>query len=205
MRKSLFFMLAAIAVMSVSCGTARKTAEAEKAKIAEWKSEGYSLTGSMSTFTLQQALSSHNIKILSDNQRYIPVMGTSEGSRVTELSVSSWVAQNDAAIRYAQAAGSIVSGGIARKFSNLSEQGSKLVGAYTQKVSEYIIPLMKESFSLCRLNGSYYEVISYFIIDEETAVTARERALRESIKETDLEFELASEIDNWVKEFVKVD
>lgn len=204
MKKSLLIILAASALVVMSCGTARKASEAEDAKIAEWQSEGYKLTGSMSTFSIKQVLNVHNTKILSDSQRYIPLMGTSEGSGVTELSVSSWVAQNDASIRYAQAAGSIVSGGIARKFSNLSGQGSKLVGAYTQKVSEYIIPLMKESFSLCRLNGSQYEVISYFIIDEEAAVTARERALRESIKETGLELELASEIDNWVKEFVKV-
>lgn len=173
--------------------------------VTEWKREGFKMTGAMSTFSMRQALDYHNSKILSDRDRFVAVMGTSEGAGMKDLTSASLVAQNDAAIRYAQAAGSVISGGIGREFANFSEQGAKLMGAYTQKVSEYIMPLMKESFAIFKVDGEYYHVRTYYIIDEVSALKAREEAMDKALKETATEQVFGSSVNTWVKEFVKTE
>ena len=167
-------------------------------KVKEWKSQGYQLTGAYSTFTMKSVLDKHNQKAI-DTERYQALQGNGLGS---EISDSRMYAMNDAAIGYATAAGSVVSGGISRQFSNMGELGNKLLGAYTQKVADFITPHMKESFSLYRKSGNKIEVMTYFLIDQEKAYNARKSAMDAALKETATEQVFGNAVDVWVKEFV---
>lgn len=173
-----------------------------KVKVKEWKAEGYSLTGSMSTFTMYDLLERHNNLINSDPTRYVPVFGTGIG---IELSEARDYALNNAAITYASAAGSVVSGGLARQYSNFGEQGMKLMGAYTQKVPEYILPLMRESLSVYKIENGKYNVQSYYVVDEIKAAEARSKAMDKALKETATEQIFGTSVDEWVKQFVAPD
>lgn len=215
-----FFVFMAVSVTAVlftSCGSSKRSQQiyyqpqqhlyqdTEEDRVSEWKKEGYKLTGAMSTFTMRQALDAHNNKVLSDRERYVPIMGTSEGMRLRDLTSASLAAQNDAALRYAQAAESVIAGGLAREFSNLSAAGSKLMAAYTQKVAKYIVPMMRESFAIYKVDNEYYTVNVYYIIDEVSAANARTKAIDEALKETATEQVFGTAVNEWVKEFVKTE
>ena len=167
-------------------------------KVQEWKSQGYQLTGAYSTFTMKSLLVKHNEKAM-DTERYQPLQGNGMG---VEVSDARMYAQNDAAINYATAAGSVISGGLSRQFSNLGDTGVKLVGAYTQKVAQFMAPYMKESFCLYRKNGNKIEVVSYYLIDQENAYQVRKNAMNHALKETATEQIIGQSIDEYVKQFV---
>lgn len=173
-----------------------------EAKVAEWESQGYTLTGAMSTFTMYDLLERHNNKLLSDEGRYVSVFGHG-GDDNGELSVARMYALNDACTNYATAAGSVVSGGIGRQFSTFGEQGLKLMGAYTQKVAKYITPFMKESVAVKRTTqNNRLEVEVFYLIDEQRASTVRKQAMDEALRETATEQIFGTAVDEWVKEFV---
>ena len=167
-------------------------------KVQEWKSQGYQLTGAYSTFTMKSLLVNHNKKAM-DTERYQPIQGNGTGIEVSDARM---YAQNDAAINYATAAGSVISGGLSRQFSNLGDTGVKLVGAYTQKVAQFMAPYMKESFCLYRKNGNKIEVVSYYLIDQENAYQVRKNAMNHALKETATEQIIGQSIDEYVKQFV---
>ena len=167
-------------------------------KVQEWKAAGYQLTGAYSTFTMKSLLVKHNEKAM-DTERYQPLQGNGMG---VEVSDARMYAQNDAAINYATAAGSVISGGLSRQFSNLGDTGIKLVGAYTQKVAQFMAPYMKESFCLYRKNGNKIEVVSYYLIDQENAYQVRKNAMNHALKETATEQIIGQSIDEYVKQFV---
>lgn len=167
-------------------------------KVQEWKSQGYQLTGAYSTFTMKSLLEKHNEKAM-DTERYQPLQGNGMG---VEVSDARMYAQNDAAINYATAAGSVISGGLSRQFSNIGDTGNKIVGAYTQKVAQFMAPYMKESFCLYRKNGNKIEVVSYYLIDQENAYQVRKNALNHALRETATEQIIGQSIDDYVKQFV---
>lgn len=167
-------------------------------KVKEWKEQGYQLTGAYSTFTMKSVLEMHNQKAM-DVERYQALQGNALGNEVSD---SRMFALNDAATNYATAAGSIVSGGIARQFSNTGEIGVKLVAAYTQKVAEFLTPHMRESFSLYRKNGNKIELMTYFLVDQENAYKARKNAMDAALKETATEQVFGTAVNEWVKEFI---
>lgn len=199
--------IAAIAIGFASCGTNKSvitTAVAQRGsdgKVREWQSQGFSLTGAYSTLTMADALDRHNNIILSDMDRFIPVFGTGTDPQ-GELSTARLYALNDAAISYATAAGSAVSGAINRAFSNFTEQGTKLQGAYTQKVAEYITPHLKESVSVKRNSNRGIEVEVFYIIDELNAAKIRKDAMNKALQETATEQLFGNAVDEWVKAIV---
>ncbi len=156
-------------------------------KIQEWKAQGYQLTGAYSTFTMKSVLENHNQKAM-DTDKYEPLQGNGMGSEVSD---SRMFAMNDAAIQYAVAAGSTIEGGITRQFGSMSEIGNKIVGAFVQKVPEFMIPHMKESFCLYRKNGNKIEVIAYYLIDQTKAYQARKNAMDAVLKEVQAEDAIA--------------
>ena len=172
-----------------------------EAKVAEWESQGYTLSGAMSTFTMYDLLERHNNKLLSDEVRYASAFGTGTDED-GELSVARIYALNDACTNYATAAGSVVSGGISRQFSNFGEQGLKLMGAYTQKVAKYVTPYMKESVAVKRTTQKGLEVEVFYLIDEQHASMVRKQAMDEALRETATEQIFGTAVDEWVKEFV---
>lgn len=191
-----------------SCGSSKKVATtpvSDAVKVAQdLKAAGYQVTGGMSTFSMESLLQRHNDIVLSDMDRYIPVEGSSEGAGLGDLSSAKLVALNDAALQYATKAGSSVEGGIETAFDNLGpETRRKLVGAYTQKVREMILPSMKESLSVYRIVSKEYQVRTFCIIDEQQAVVSREKAMQESLKDLALDDIAAGVINDLVKKIVK--
>ncbi|MBO7267069.1 MAG: hypothetical protein J6V12_04835 [Bacteroidaceae bacterium] len=230
MKTKMFLFVATIAMIMTSCGSSKKSqndqmmmmmmqmmqqqqnqggqqqqqqqpaqaASEIDEKVAEWKAQGYQLTGAYSTFTMKSLLEKHNQKAI-DTERYVALQGTGIGSEVSD---SRMYAMNDAAINYATAAGSVVSGGITRQFSNMGTLGNKLMGAYTQKVAEFVTPYLRESFTLYRKQGTKTEVVVYYIIDQENAYAVRKNAMDEALRETATEQVFGAAVDEWVKEFV---
>jgi hypothetical protein len=207
--KTIAMAVAAIVagVAITACGGAKQVAQAPspksgaEAKAKEWQAEGFKTTGAYSTFTMFDLLTSHNNKVLSDQERYVPLQGTATAG---DLSTAKAFAQNDAALQYSTLAGSEVSGGIAREFSTISnDQKAKIMGAYTQKVAKFIVPYMKESLSVYKIENNKTVVEAYFIIDEQNARNVRKQSIDEALKETAMEQVFGSAVDDWVKKFVK--
>lgn len=172
-------------------------------KVKEWKEQGFQISGALSTFTMYDVLKMHNEKILSDTERYSSEFGASDGP---DKSTARLGALMDASINYATRAGSVVSGGMGRQFSNFGEMGNKLMGAYTQKVKEYVTPFLKESCAVCRpiiKNGkNLYEYEVFYILDEQKAKDVRKTAMDAALKETGTEQVFGTAVDEWVKKFV---
>jgi hypothetical protein len=209
MKKNYLTMAAMAALAGVAitgCGGSKKIEapspiSGAEAKMKEWQAEGFKTTGAYSTFTMYDLLTSHNSKVLSDPERYVPLQGTATAG---DLSTAKTFAQNDAAVQYSALAGSEVSGGMARQFSNISaDQKAKLEGAYTQKVAKFIVPYMKESLSVYKVESNKTVVEAYFIIDEQNARNVRKQSMDEALKETALEQVFGSAVDDWVKKFIK--
>lgn len=174
-------------------------------KVREWQNEGFKPSGSNSTFTMYDMLQMHNDKILSDPDRYISVFGTGQAK---DKASARYAALNNAATTYATQAGSVISGGMSRQFSDMSEDVTKLMGAYTQKVQQYIMPYLKESVAVFKTENDIqtgkpeilFEV--YYLLDEEKAMSVRKQAIDESLQETATEQVFGTAVDEWVKTFV---
>lgn len=218
MKTNIILTAVAVLPLLVSCGASRQSVQqtqpdetaisGTEAKVKEWQSKGFSVTGAMSTFTMYDLLEMHNKKILADPDNIVPAFGTGIGA---DKATAQYAALNNAATMYATKAGSVVSGGMSNQFSTFGEQGNKLMGAYTQKVQEYIMPIMRESLSVSRIitenvpQKGRYEVESYYIIDESKAAEARRNAMKEALEETATEQIFGDAVDAWVKEFVRPD
>lgn len=183
----------------------RKALSGSEAKVNEWTSKGFSVSGAMGTFTMYDLLEMHNKKVIENQDHLAPVFGTGVGPDKT---TARYVALANAATTYATAARSVVSGGMSMQFSNFGEQGLKLMGAYTQKVQEYITPNLKESVAVVRVvtedtkDKGKYEFEIYYIVDEDLASIARKKAMDAALKETATEQIFGNAVDEWVKKFV---
>lgn len=168
----------------------------------EWTKAGYTITGGYGFRSMYKVLSDMYKKLDAEPERYVPVMGhgkTNDG----ELSTALIYASNSAGINYANACGSVISGGVARQFSNFGELGTKLMGAYTQKVAEKILPFLHEAISVKRTQNNILEVESYYLIDENDAYKVRKDAMDQALKETATEQIFGTAVDEWVKKFVR--
>ena len=178
----------------------QKIATGPEGKVREWQAAGYSIDG---TRTMYDKLVAHYAKI-DANEQLIEVEGTAIGS---EKSDARMYCLNDAAISYATAAKSVVEGGLSRQFSNFSESGIKLMGAYTQKVQEAIVPFLNESVAVYRTttkngkNAIKYDI--YYIVDETKAAQIRKTAIDQALRETATEQVFGTAVDEWVKKFVR--
>ncbi len=169
-------------------------------KVREWQADGYKIDG---TRTMYDKLVAHYAK-LDANDSLVEVEGTATG---TEKADARMYCLNDAAISYASAAKSIIEGGISRQFSNFTESGIKLMGAYTQKVQSAIVPFLKESVAVYRdatKNGKpVIEYDIYYIVDENSAAKVRKDAIDQALRETATEQIFGTAVDEWVKQFVR--
>lgn len=214
--KNTFFFAALAALIICSCGTSKTATQTTstrtqqalsksitsgpEGKVLEWQSDGYKIDG---TRTMYDKLVAHYAK-LDANENLVEVEGTAIG---TEKSDARMYCLNDAAISYASAAKSIIEGGISRQFSNFTESGIKLMGAYTQKVQSAIVPFLKESVAVYRhgtKNGKpVIEYDIYYIVDENNAAKVRKDAIDQALRETATEQIFGTAVDEWVKQFVR--
>ena len=71
--------------------------------------------------------------------------------------------------------------------ADVRADNGKIVGAFVQKVPEFMIPSMQESFCLYRKNGNKTEVIAYYLIDQTKAYQARQKAMDAVLREVEVE------------------
>lgn len=201
MKTKLFTALALLALTLVaSCGSTKESSTSYIEKdgaqqvVDELKADGYKPYGSYSMFTLYELVSKTRDMLLSDPERYQIIEGMGES---IELSTAKNFALNNASITYATAAGSKVSGVMTTQFSNLTATTrAKIAGVYQQKVSEYMMPLLKENYVVGKEVGDLMFVRAYYIIDEVKAKEVREKAMDSAVKE------LVGEI-NLEQDFIK--
>lgn len=227
MKKSIIILAAAAALVVCSCGTMskqtgrsvtttttttttntntivqptpqRSIASGPEGKTREWQADGYRIDG---TRTMYDKLTAHYAK-LDANEDLFEVEGTGIGSQKADARM---YCLNLAAISYATAAKSVVEGGMATEFSNFSDLGVKLMGAYTQKVQSAIVPFLKESVAVYRNitkdGKDKVEYDIYYIVDETKAAQVRKDAMDQALKETATEQIFGTAVDTWVNQFV---
>ncbi len=191
---------------TLSAAQKRTVKSGPERRLEIWEEGGYTLSGDQSFYAPYDLLVRHYNKVEADPERYISVMGVGKGA---DLATARYSAQFNASTTYATSAGSVIAGGMAGSHSSFSEEGMKTMGAYTQKVRDYLTPEIKESFFVYRKvpveNKVKYEVEAYYLIDEQRASKIRKQAMDEALKETATEQIFGTAVDEWVKEFVSVD
>ena len=123
---------------------------------------------------------------------------------VQSESIGQQVAWNNASINYVQQAGSFLrgridtdthaGGGDAGEFSNF-------YAAYETLLQKEIRGELRPSYTLIRSRADgTYQVMAFFVVNEEAAVNARIRAAELAAKESEVAQQLADRIRKYVKE-----
>ncbi|MDE6009019.1 MAG: hypothetical protein K2G90_07400 [Muribaculaceae bacterium] len=180
-----------------------KQLEKAQAKEMKEKKKAYQKGGweIMGSRTMDVALLKHYSKLneLGDDGSVFD--GTAQNTK--SKNVAEQMAINNATIKYAQKAGSTVKG---RVISDIMAEGTageeefeKFYAAYERLVEQKVKNVLLPSYSVIRkMPDGTYEVQSFFIVDESKARVARQAALENAIRET----ELAQEYANKVRDFV---
>ena len=170
-----------------------------KAKIKEYKREGWKLSGS--SRTLEVALLEHYEKL--KNPENTELVG--EVSQAKSLNVAKQAAYNNALITYANLAGSTLRGRVTSdlQVDQSAEDGEfdKIYAAYERLLQTEIKGVLTESYAIVREDrrgNKEYKV--FFIVNEEKAAAARLRALERSMEETKAAQRYAKEIADFVRE-----
>lgn len=203
MKKVLIFMMALLMIAPVyaenkALEKARKNELKQKTK--EYKKGKWEIMGS---HTMDFALAKHYDRLnqLGDDGHEVEGISTATKSKNT----GKQIAINNAAITYAQEAGSTLKG---RVIADMNANGADPAGefdnfyaAYERLVEKEIKGEMEPSYSIIRQNpdGSY-EIRAYFIIPESQAAKARQRALEQALKDSEAAQKYADKISSFVNE-----
>lgn len=206
--KKIFCPLLMIALF-ISCGSSKSITEgkdnhsskAVSQLVKQFTDEGYK--SSSMAFTMEEEITAFRKKLLS-NSNLVEIF--SEGKGPSSFAAE-MAAQNAASIQYATAAKSVIEGGMEREFASTAENGGPnyevFHGAYTQNVASFITPLLKKEMKFSKLeNGNYYVKIGY-LIDENKASIAREKAFDKSLEKLANGQMIGEAIRKYVKEIVK--
>ena len=167
-------------------------------KLREIKKEGWELYGSSKT--MKEVLRTHYEAL--DQEGVFEVFGSATG--IKSESIGQQMAWNNASINYVQQAGSFLRGRIATD----NHAGGGYDGEFNNFYSAYETLLQKEirgelrpSYTLVRhhADGSY-QVMSYFIVNEEAAMNARVKAMELAASESEAAQQIAVRISEFVKE-----
>ena len=167
-------------------------------KLREIKKEGWELYGSSKT--MKEVLRTHYEAL--DQEGVFEVFGSATG--IKSESIGQQMAWNNASINYVQQAGSFLRGRIATD----NHTGGGYDGEFNNFYSAYETLLQKEirgelrpSYTLVRHNADgSYQVMSYFIVNEEAAMNARVKAMELAASESEAAQQIAVRISEFVKE-----
>lgn len=200
--KKLLLLAAAVACVAVASAQNRPLERAEskmyKAKIKEYKKEGWKLAGSSKT--IEVALLSHYDKL--QDPKNTELVG--EVSQCNSLNVCKQAAYNNALTTYANLAGSTLKGRVVSDLnvdqSSTDGEFDKMYAAYERLVSQEIKGVLTESYALVKetANGRQYRV--FFLVNEEQATTARMRALERAAAESAAAQKYATTIAEFVRQ-----
>ena len=186
MKKIIMFLMAAF-MLSVIPATAQELSKSEKkslkAKVKEFKKEGWKIFGSTSTIDL--ALEKHMLKLHSEDAIEVPGIASSFKSK----NVGKQMALNSAMTNYASMMDSEIKGKVVSDMQGDGEfsetEFEKFYAAFKRSVQTTIKDEMKESFSVIRDKGNgTSEMQTFFIVDKHAASQARVRALEQAGKES---------------------
>ena len=186
MKKIIMFLMAAF-MLSVVPATAQELSKSEKksmkAKIKEFKKQGWQIFGSTNTIDL--ALEKHMIKMQSEDAIEVPGTASSFKSK----NVGKQMALNSAMTYYASMMDSEIKGKVVSDMQGDGEfsetEFEKFYAAFKRSVQATIKDELKESFSIIRDKGNgTYEMQSFYIVDKKAASKARMRAIEQAAKES---------------------
>ena len=186
MKKIIMFLMAAF-ILSVVPASAQELSKSEKksmkAKIKEFKKQGWQIFGSTSTIDL--ALEKHMLKLQSDDAIEVPGTASSFKSK----NVGKQMALNSAMTYYASMMDSEIKGKVVSDMQGDGEfsetEFEKFYAAFKRSVQTTIKDELKESFSIIRDKGNgTSEMQTFFIVDKHAASQARVRALEQAGKES---------------------
>lgn len=176
-----------------------------KAKMKEYKKEGWKIT--TSSHTLEVELLQHYEKLKAENTTEL----VGAVSNCQSINVCRQAALNNAAAYYASLAGSQLKGRIVsdmavnQSFQDGIEEFDKLYAAYERLVEKEIKGEIQESYTIMRTNEfGNKELQTFYIVNEEAAVKARIRAWENAIKESQAAQKYASEVSKFVNEPVSL-
>ena len=180
------FLMAAF-MLSVVPATAQELSKsgkkALKAKVKEFKKEGWKIFGYTSTIDL--ALEKHMLKLQSEDAIEVPGIASSFKSK----NVGKQMALNSAMTNYASMMDSEIKGKVVSDMQGDGEfsetEFEKFYAAFKRSVQTTIKDELKESFSIIRDKGNgTSEMQTFFIVDKKAASQARVRALEQAGKES---------------------
>ena len=186
MKKIIMFLMAAF-MLSVVPATAQELSKsgkkALKAKVKEFKKQGWQIFGSTSTIDL--ALEKHMLKLQSDDAIEVPGTASSFKSK----NVGKQMALNSAMTYYASMMDSEIKGKVVSDMQGDGEfsetEFEKFYAAFKRSVQTTIKDELKESFSIIRDKGNgTSEMQTFFVVDKKAASQARVRALEQAGKES---------------------
>ena len=186
MKKIIMFLMAAF-MLSVVPATAQELSKSEKksmkAKVKEYKKQGWQIFGSTNTIDL--ALEKHMIKMQSEDAIEVPGTASSFKSK----NVGKQMALNSAMTYYASMMDSEIKGKVVSDMQGDGEfsesEFEKFYAAFKRSVQTTIKDELKESFSIIRDKGNgTYEMQSFYIVDKKAASKARMRAIEQAAKES---------------------
>jgi hypothetical protein len=209
MKKILLFLFAALLMMPVEAqnkALAKAQKKEYKAKMKEYKKEGWTLFGS--SRSLDVALLSHYDKLNTLGENGSEVVGVAP--RFKSKNVGHQMAINNACLTYAQQAGSAVKGRIVSDMAgdgiDSNAEFDHFYAAYERLVEKEIRGEMTESYSIIReLGGDEYEMQTYFIINEDAACKARIRAMENAARESEAAQKYAQKVSDFVREGFKAE
>ena len=180
------FLMAAF-ILSVVPASAQELSKSEKksmkAKIKEFKKQGWQIFGSTSTIDL--ALEKHMLKLQSEDAIEVPGIASSFKSK----NVGKQMALNSAMTNYASMMDSEIKGKVVSDMQGDGEfsetEFEKFYAAFKRSVQTTIKDELKESFSIIRDKGNgTSEMQTFYVVDKKAASQARVRALEQAGKES---------------------
>lgn len=200
---TILLMLAMVMPMAVAQNKLLEKAQKKeyKAKIKEFKKEGWKLYGS--SRTIEVALLTHYDKLRQLGENGYEVMG--EASSFKSKNVGKQMSINNACNIYSRNAGSHVKGRVvsdlAGDVNNTDAEFEHFYAAYETLVEKEIKGEMQESFSVIKDNkDGTYSMQTFFIINENAAVKARIRAMENAMKESEAAQKYAKKVSDFVRE-----
>ena len=167
-------------------------------KIREYKKDGWELFGSSKT--MKDALRAHYEAL--EQPGTFEIVGSTTG--VQSESIGQQVAWNNACINYVQQAGSFLRGRIDTDIhtgGGKSGEFNNFYSAYETLLQKEIRGELRPSYTVVRscADGTF-QVMAFFVVDEEAAVNARIRAAELAAKESEAAQQLAASIREYVTE-----
>lgn len=180
-----------------------------KAKMKEYKKDGWKVYGT--SRSLDVALLKHYEKI--NEEGAFEVMGVA--SSFISKNIGQQAALNSACSYYASLAESQIRGrmisDIFKTSEKVPEEFDKFYAAYESKVEKEIRGELQPSYSVIRSMGKdtagqeIFEMRSFFVINQDAALQARLRAIKNALTESEAAQQYADKVSEFVQEAFKVD